>query len=91
MLVEGVTTGLGQITDVVDPTNELSETITSVSDGFDTIVDTTQTSLEEIDLTDVDSILDETEDIVEGVTTGVGQIVDTVDVTQLDELTETVC
>ena len=39
----------------------------------------------------MDSILDETEDIVEGVTTGVGQIADTLDVTQLDELTETVC
>ena len=89
--MEGVTTGLGQVTDVVDPTQELSETITSVSDGVDTIVDTTQTSLDEMDLTDVDSILDETGDIVEGVTTGVGQITDTLDVTHLDELTETVC
>ena len=91
ILVEGATDVLGQVTDVVDPTEELSETVTSVSDGVDTIVDTTQTSLDEIDITDVDSILDEAGDIVEGVTTGVGQITDTLDVTQLDELTETVC
>ena len=75
----------------MDPTEELSETVTAVSDGVDTIVDTAQTSLDEIDVTDVDSILDEAGDIVEGVTTGVGQITDTLDVTQLDELTETVC
>ena len=89
-IVKGVTTGLEGITDVIDATDQLSETVESVSPAADTIVDTVQTSFDEIDVTDVDSVLDETEDIVEGATEGVGHITDSMDVTGLDGVTETV-
>ena len=89
-VVKGVTTGLEEVTDALDASDQLSETVGSVSPGVDTIVDTVQTSFDELDVTDVDSILDETEDIAEGTTEGVGQITDSLDVTGLDELSETV-
>ena len=79
-----------EVTDVLDASDQLNETLGSVSPAVDTIVDTVQTSFDELDVTDVDSILDETEDIVEGATEGVGQITDSLDVTGLDELTKTV-